>query len=158
MLFPFFPSPKPVELYLLSKVQIKRYFLLCFDIHFIDSEVSSASKGAFVWLMTQIVSVLQSKVSAACRNEIKVVFVVLGHNSSECSNGSPANLHCCSWLKCTVGMLSFTNNAVFCRSRPRKPWQQTFSEVFGTHWKILWFIPFRQRQPLRVPYHFANHV
>ncbi|XP_074876782.1 palmitoyltransferase ZDHHC21 isoform X1 [Buteo buteo] len=43
-------------------------------------------------------------------------------------------------------------------SRPRKPWQQTFSEVFGTHWKILWFIPFRQRQPLRVPYHFANHV
>uniref|UniRef100_A0A8C9F985 Palmitoyltransferase n=1 Tax=Pavo cristatus TaxID=9049 RepID=A0A8C9F985_PAVCR len=55
-------------------------------------------------------------------------------------------------------MLSFTNNAVFCRSRPRKPWQQTFSEVFGTRWKILWFIPFRQRQPLRVPYHFANHV
>ncbi|XP_019339386.1 palmitoyltransferase ZDHHC21 isoform X2 [Alligator mississippiensis] len=43
-------------------------------------------------------------------------------------------------------------------SRPRKPWQQTFSEVFGTRWKILWFIPFRQRQPLRVPYHFANHV
>ncbi|KAM3654876.1 palmitoyltransferase ZDHHC21 [Ammospiza maritima maritima] len=42
-------------------------------------------------------------------------------------------------------------------SRPQKPWQQTFSEVFGTHWKILWFIPFRQRQPLRVPYHFANH-
>ncbi|XP_053888641.1 palmitoyltransferase ZDHHC21 isoform X2 [Malaclemys terrapin pileata] len=43
-------------------------------------------------------------------------------------------------------------------SRPRKPWQQTFSEVFGTRWKILWFIPFRQRQPLRIPYHFANHV
>uniref|UniRef100_A0ACB8ERP1 Palmitoyltransferase zdhhc21 n=1 Tax=Sphaerodactylus townsendi TaxID=933632 RepID=A0ACB8ERP1_9SAUR len=43
-------------------------------------------------------------------------------------------------------------------SRPRKPWQQTFSEVFGTRWKILWFIPFRQRRPLRVPYHFANHV
>ncbi|XP_059729259.1 palmitoyltransferase ZDHHC21 isoform X3 [Haemorhous mexicanus] len=43
-------------------------------------------------------------------------------------------------------------------SRPQKPWQQTFSEVFGTHWKILWFIPFRQRHPLRVPYHFANHV
>ncbi|XP_030824811.1 palmitoyltransferase ZDHHC21 isoform X2 [Camarhynchus parvulus] len=43
-------------------------------------------------------------------------------------------------------------------SRPQKPWQQTFSEVFGTHWKILWFIPFRQRQPLRVPYYFANHV
>ncbi|XP_045145169.1 palmitoyltransferase ZDHHC21 isoform X2 [Echinops telfairi] len=43
-------------------------------------------------------------------------------------------------------------------SRPRKPWQQTFSEVFGTRWKILWFIPFRQRQPLRVPHHFANHV
>ncbi|KAB0361041.1 hypothetical protein FD755_019638 [Muntiacus reevesi] len=59
---------------------------------------------------------------------------------------------------CTMGVLSFTNNAVFCRSRPRKPWQQTFSEVFGTRWKILWFIPFRRRQPLRVPYHFANHV
>ncbi|XP_030422487.1 palmitoyltransferase ZDHHC21 isoform X4 [Gopherus evgoodei] len=43
-------------------------------------------------------------------------------------------------------------------SRPPKPWQQTFSEVFGTRWKILWFIPFRQRQPLRIPYHFANHV
>ncbi|XP_066473423.1 palmitoyltransferase ZDHHC21 [Tiliqua scincoides] len=43
-------------------------------------------------------------------------------------------------------------------SRPRKPWQQTFSEVFGTRWKILWLIPFRQRQPLRIPYHFANHV
>ncbi|XP_029461577.1 palmitoyltransferase ZDHHC21 isoform X4 [Rhinatrema bivittatum] len=43
-------------------------------------------------------------------------------------------------------------------SRARKPWQQTFSEVFGTPWKILWFIPFRQRQPLRVSYHFANHV
>ncbi|XP_043570287.1 palmitoyltransferase ZDHHC21 isoform X1 [Chiloscyllium plagiosum] len=39
-----------------------------------------------------------------------------------------------------------------------KPWQQTFSEVFGTRWKILWFIPFRQRQPLRVSYHHANHV
>ncbi|XP_064422257.1 palmitoyltransferase ZDHHC21 [Latimeria chalumnae] len=43
-------------------------------------------------------------------------------------------------------------------SRPRKPWQQTFSEVFGTRWKILWFIPFRQRQPLQVSYHFTNHV
>ncbi|XP_067885073.1 palmitoyltransferase ZDHHC21 isoform X1 [Heterodontus francisci] len=42
--------------------------------------------------------------------------------------------------------------------KPRKPWQQTFSEVFGTRWKILWFIPFRQRQPLRVSYHLANHV
>ncbi|XP_043917189.1 palmitoyltransferase ZDHHC21 [Protopterus annectens] len=42
--------------------------------------------------------------------------------------------------------------------KPRKPWQQTFSEVFGTHWKILWFIPFRQRQPLRISYHFTNHV
>nr|XP_013812104.1 PREDICTED: palmitoyltransferase ZDHHC21 [Apteryx mantelli mantelli] len=45
-----------------------------------------------------------------------------------------------------------------CEDMPRKPWQQTFSEVFGTRWKILWFIPFRQRQPLRVRYHFANHV
>ena len=43
-------------------------------------------------------------------------------------------------------------------SRPRKPWQQTFSEVFGTRWKILWFIPLRRRQPLRVPYQFASHV
>ncbi|XP_072114132.1 palmitoyltransferase ZDHHC21 isoform X2 [Mobula birostris] len=42
--------------------------------------------------------------------------------------------------------------------KPRKPWQQTFSEVFGTRWKILWFIPFRQRQPLRVSYNHANHV
>lgn len=74
------------------------------------------------------------------------------------TNRSLANMFCFSWLKCTMGVLSFTNNAVFCRSRPRKPWQQTFSEVFGTRWKILWFIPFRQRQPLRVPYHFANHV
>ncbi|XP_053558550.1 palmitoyltransferase ZDHHC21 isoform X2 [Bombina bombina] len=43
-------------------------------------------------------------------------------------------------------------------SRARKPWQQTFSEVFGTRWKILWFIPFRRRRPLRVSYYFANHV
>ncbi|XP_051875910.1 palmitoyltransferase ZDHHC21 isoform X2 [Pristis pectinata] len=42
--------------------------------------------------------------------------------------------------------------------KPRKPWQQTFSEVFGTRWKILWFIPFRQRQPLRVSCNHANHV
>lgn len=104
------------------------------------------------------ISALRSWSSAACHIERKAVFVMLGHNASESSNGSPANLYCFSWLKCTMGVLSFTNNAVFCRSRPRKPWQQTFSEVFGTRWKILWFIPFRQRQPLRVPYHFANHV
>lgn len=42
--------------------------------------------------------------------------------------------------------------------KPRKPWQQMFSEVFGTRWKIVWFIPFRQRQPLRASYHHANHV
>ncbi|XP_072373247.1 palmitoyltransferase ZDHHC21 isoform X2 [Scyliorhinus torazame] len=42
--------------------------------------------------------------------------------------------------------------------KPSKPWQQTFSEVFGTRWKILWFIPFRHRQPLRVSYNLANHV
>ncbi|XP_033891474.2 palmitoyltransferase ZDHHC21 isoform X1 [Acipenser ruthenus] len=43
-------------------------------------------------------------------------------------------------------------------SKPRKAWQQTFAEVFGTRWKILWFVPFRKRQPLRVPYHFTNSV
>ncbi|XP_042188319.1 palmitoyltransferase ZDHHC21 isoform X2 [Callorhinchus milii] len=43
-------------------------------------------------------------------------------------------------------------------SKPTKPWQQTFSEVFGTRWKILWFIPFRQRQPLRASHHLANHI
>ncbi|RXM32650.1 putative palmitoyltransferase ZDHHC21 [Acipenser ruthenus] len=43
-------------------------------------------------------------------------------------------------------------------SKPRKAWQQTFAEVFGTCWKILWFVPFRKRQPLRVPYHFTNSV
>uniref|UniRef100_UPI00398E6E24 palmitoyltransferase ZDHHC21 n=1 Tax=Pristiophorus japonicus TaxID=55135 RepID=UPI00398E6E24 len=42
--------------------------------------------------------------------------------------------------------------------KPSKSWQQSFSEVFGTRWKILWFIPFRQRRPLRVSYHLANHV
>ncbi|XP_041041434.1 palmitoyltransferase ZDHHC21 [Carcharodon carcharias] len=42
--------------------------------------------------------------------------------------------------------------------KPSKPWQQTFSEVFGTRWKILWFIPFRHRQQLRVSYNLANHV
>uniref|UniRef100_A0A8C4SI87 Palmitoyltransferase n=1 Tax=Erpetoichthys calabaricus TaxID=27687 RepID=A0A8C4SI87_ERPCA len=43
-------------------------------------------------------------------------------------------------------------------SKPRKPWQQTLAEVFGTRWKILWFVPFRKRQPLRVSHHFASHV
>ncbi|KAK1174983.1 palmitoyltransferase ZDHHC21 isoform X1, partial [Acipenser oxyrinchus oxyrinchus] len=43
-------------------------------------------------------------------------------------------------------------------SKPRKAWQQTFAEVFGTRWKILWFVPFRKRQPLRIPYHFTNNV
>ncbi|KAJ8262552.1 hypothetical protein GJAV_G00167710 [Gymnothorax javanicus] len=31
---------------------------------------------------------------------------------------------------------------------PRRPWQQTFEEVFGTRWKVLWFLPFRRRQTL----------
>ncbi|KPP74878.1 palmitoyltransferase ZDHHC21-like, partial [Scleropages formosus] len=39
----------------------------------------------------------------------------------------------------------------------RKPWQQTFAEVFGTHWKILWFLPFRRWRPLRDAYHFPSH-
>ncbi|KAJ1218577.1 hypothetical protein NDU88_006155 [Pleurodeles waltl] len=43
-------------------------------------------------------------------------------------------------------------------SRARKPWQQTFSEVFGTRWKILWFVPFRQRRPLSASNHCASHV
>ncbi|KAJ8382298.1 hypothetical protein SKAU_G00030760 [Synaphobranchus kaupii] len=33
-------------------------------------------------------------------------------------------------------------------NQPRKPWHQTFAEVFGTRWKILWFLPFRRRQAL----------
>ncbi|RXM30503.1 putative palmitoyltransferase ZDHHC21 [Acipenser ruthenus] len=43
-------------------------------------------------------------------------------------------------------------------SKPRKAWQQTFAEVFGTCWKILWFVPFRKRQPQRIPYHFTSNV
>lgn len=44
-------------------------------------------------------------------------------------------------------------------SRARKPWHQTFSEVFGTRWKILWFVPFRPRRPLSASYHhFDSHV
>ncbi|KAG7462021.1 hypothetical protein MATL_G00197530 [Megalops atlanticus] len=42
-------------------------------------------------------------------------------------------------------------------NQPRKPWQQTFAEVFGTRWKILWFLPFRRRQPLR-GHSFPSHV
>ncbi|XP_078251773.1 palmitoyltransferase ZDHHC21 isoform X3 [Rhinoraja longicauda] len=55
----------------------------------------------------------------------------------------------------TIERMSSCPDEIF---KPRKPWQQTFSEVFGTHWKIVWFIPFRQRQPLRATYHHANHV
>ncbi|XP_061108453.1 palmitoyltransferase ZDHHC21 isoform X2 [Conger conger] len=33
-------------------------------------------------------------------------------------------------------------------NRPRQPWHQTFAEVFGTRWKILWFLPLRRRQAL----------
>ncbi|XP_016345557.1 probable palmitoyltransferase ZDHHC21 isoform X1 [Sinocyclocheilus anshuiensis] len=33
---------------------------------------------------------------------------------------------------------------------PHRSWQQAMAEVFGTRWKILWFLPFRSRQPLRL--------
>ncbi|CAB1351714.1 unnamed protein product [Coregonus sp. 'balchen'] len=39
-----------------------------------------------------------------------------------------------------------------------KSWQRTLAEVFGTTWKILWFIPLRSRQPLTFPHHFRSHV
>nr|XP_023676735.1 palmitoyltransferase ZDHHC21 [Paramormyrops kingsleyae] len=41
---------------------------------------------------------------------------------------------------------------------PRRPWQQTFAEVFGTRWKILWLLPFRRRRPLQASHHYPSHV
>ncbi|XP_017327257.1 palmitoyltransferase ZDHHC21 isoform X3 [Ictalurus punctatus] len=29
-----------------------------------------------------------------------------------------------------------------------RSWQQSLAEVFGTRWKLLWFLPFRSRRPL----------
>ncbi|XP_030636719.1 palmitoyltransferase ZDHHC21 [Chanos chanos] len=40
----------------------------------------------------------------------------------------------------------------------QRPWQQTLAEVFGTHWKILWFLPFRNRHPLRRSFGSRSHV
>ncbi|KAI2662358.1 Palmitoyltransferase ZDHHC21 [Labeo rohita] len=40
---------------------------------------------------------------------------------------------------------------------PRRSWQQAMAEVFGTRWKILWFLPFRSRQPLRLNLTSRSH-
>ena len=40
----------------------------------------------------------------------------------------------------------------------RRPWQQTLAEVFGTRWKLLWFLPFRSRRPLGGAFHPHVHV
>ncbi|XP_048041911.1 palmitoyltransferase ZDHHC21 [Megalobrama amblycephala] len=41
---------------------------------------------------------------------------------------------------------------------PRRSWQQAMAEVFGTRWKILWLLPFRSRQPLRLNLTSRAHV
>ncbi|XP_076144609.1 palmitoyltransferase ZDHHC21 [Alosa pseudoharengus] len=45
----------------------------------------------------------------------------------------------------TIEKMSLFNSEVVPSSRP---WQQSLAEVFGTRWKLLWFLPFRRRQPL----------
>ncbi|XP_072543984.1 palmitoyltransferase ZDHHC21 isoform X2 [Salminus brasiliensis] len=40
----------------------------------------------------------------------------------------------------------------------RRSWQQSLAEVFGTRWKVLWFLPFRSRRPLRLDYASNAHV
>lgn len=40
----------------------------------------------------------------------------------------------------------------------QRPWQQAMAEVFGTRWKVLWFLPFRSRQPLRLNLTTRSHV
>ncbi|TRY55751.1 hypothetical protein DNTS_016172 [Danionella cerebrum] len=42
--------------------------------------------------------------------------------------------------------------------KPQQPWQQVMAEVFGTRWKILWFLPLRSRQPLRLKLTSHSHV
>ncbi|XP_046904875.1 palmitoyltransferase ZDHHC21 isoform X2 [Hypomesus transpacificus] len=43
----------------------------------------------------------------------------------------------------------------FTTDTSKKSWQLALAEVFGTSWKILWFLPLRKRQPLRLAYHFV---
>uniref|UniRef100_UPI003AB0C571 palmitoyltransferase ZDHHC21 isoform X2 n=1 Tax=Centroberyx gerrardi TaxID=166262 RepID=UPI003AB0C571 len=40
----------------------------------------------------------------------------------------------------------------------KRSWKWALAEVFGTHWKVLWFIPLRSRQPLLAGHHFRSHV
>nr|XP_046184307.1 palmitoyltransferase ZDHHC21-like isoform X2 [Oncorhynchus gorbuscha] len=55
-------------------------------------------------------------------------------------------------------MSHFSNEIVGSGGGSKKSWQRTLAEVFGTTWKILWFIPLRSRQPLTFPHHFRSHV
>ncbi|XP_063042827.1 palmitoyltransferase ZDHHC21 [Engraulis encrasicolus] len=56
----------------------------------------------------------------------------------------------------TVEKMSFFQTPE--RSPGGRPWQVSLSEVFGTHWKLLWFIPFRIRQPLGGAKYTRIHV
>ncbi|XP_056156359.1 palmitoyltransferase ZDHHC21 isoform X2 [Lampris incognitus] len=40
----------------------------------------------------------------------------------------------------------------------KRSWQRALAEVFGTSWKVLWFIPLRSRHPLQASHHFRTHV
>ncbi|XP_031688269.1 probable palmitoyltransferase ZDHHC21 [Oncorhynchus kisutch] len=55
-------------------------------------------------------------------------------------------------------MSHFSKEIVGSGGGSKKSWQRTLAEVFGTTWKILWFIPLRSRQPLTFPHHFRSHV
>uniref|UniRef100_A0A4W5KHJ4 Palmitoyltransferase n=1 Tax=Hucho hucho TaxID=62062 RepID=A0A4W5KHJ4_9TELE len=55
-------------------------------------------------------------------------------------------------------MTHFSNEIGGSSGGSKKSWQRTLAEVFGTTWKILWFIPLRSRQPLTFPHHFRSHV
>lgn len=55
-------------------------------------------------------------------------------------------------------MAHFSNEIGGSGGWSKKSWQRTLAEVFGTTWKILWFIPLRSRQPLTFPHHFRTHV
>ncbi|KAM6949109.1 palmitoyltransferase ZDHHC21 isoform 2-T2 [Aplochiton taeniatus] len=61
-----------------------------------------------------------------------------------------------------TGILSNTTTiekmSQFSSETLKRSWQWALAEVFGTHWKVLWFIPIRSRQPLHAAQHFGTQM